>query len=198
MTDDTTGPIQRPSKHRRPLALALAAASIFALAFAAFSKQWLVREDEVRIGLTGTSVCFGDDCKSMSNGELVAMAKREGAESGSTSGAFGPMGWATLVEILVAVAGLAGALALAIARKQPVLPIAPSTVGFIFIAFALITGCVFVATKPGPTGFVAVGPAFWVFGAGVITGVAAAQLLARVNRPEDPDLMADAMNPDEY
>jgi hypothetical protein len=31
-----------------------------------------------------------------------------------------------------------------------------------------------------------------------VLGIAAAQLLAKVNRPLDPDLMQDAMNADEF
>jgi hypothetical protein len=57
---------------------------------------------------------------------------------------------------------------------------------------------VFVATKPGEAGFVGVGQSFWVFGAGAVLGIAGAQMLAKVNRPSDPDLMSDAMNPDEF
>jgi hypothetical protein len=37
-----------------------------------------------------------------------------------------------------------------------------------------------------------------VFGAGAVLGIAGAQILAKVNRPVDPDLMHDAMNPDEF
>jgi hypothetical protein len=39
---------------------------------------------------------------------------------------------------------------------------------------------------------------FWVFGAGALAGLAGASLLAKINRPKDPDLMADAMNPDDF
>jgi hypothetical protein len=199
MSDDDVDPPRPPPKHRRELALALAAVSICALAFAAFTKQWLVREDEVGFGLTSVRVCgMHDVCDTVSNGELVKLLKGNPDDPAYTSGAFEPMGWATFVEIFVAIAGLAAAAVIAAARKQPQLPIAPSTVAFIVTALALITACIFVATKPGGSTFVAVGPSFWVFGGGVITGIVASQLLARVNRPDDPDLMADTMNPDEY
>jgi hypothetical protein len=63
---------------------------------------------------------------------------------------------------------------------------------------ALISACVFVATKPGGNGALGVGVGFWVFGGGAVLGIASAQLLARVIRPADPDLMADAMDPDQF
>ena len=39
---------------------------------------------------------------------------------------------------------------------------------------------------------------FWAFGIGAVMGIAAAQMLAKINRPIDPDLLADAMNPEQY
>ena len=54
--------------------------------------------------------------------------------------------------------------------------------------------------KPGPNRAFASGSrsSFWVFGAGAVMGIAGAQMLARVNRPPDLDLMEDAMNPDQF
>jgi hypothetical protein len=54
----------------------------------------------------------------------------------------------------------------------------------------LISGCVFVATKPGPAGMVGVGMSFWLFGAGVVMGIVGAQMLAKVIRPPDPEWTA--------
>jgi hypothetical protein len=45
---------------------------------------------------------------------------------------------------------------------------------------------------------VGVGLSFWVFGVGTVMGIAGAQMMAKVNRAPDPDLMAGAMNPDDY
>jgi hypothetical protein len=55
-----------------------------------------------------------------------------------------------------------------------------------------------VATKPGEAGSVGVAWSFWAFGLGAVTGLAGAQLLARQLRPADPDLLSDAMNPDQF
>ena len=68
---------------------------------------------------------------------------------------------------------------------------APPTLALLAIIVGIITGCVFIATKPGPAGFVGAGLSFWMFGGGCVLGIAAAQMLARVNRPLDPDLMSD-------
>jgi hypothetical protein len=57
---------------------------------------------------------------------------------------------------------------------------------------------VFVATKPGPAGFVGVGIAFWIFGIGAVLGLGGSIMLARVNRPVDPDLMDGAIDPDKF
>jgi hypothetical protein len=63
---------------------------------------------------------------------------------------------------------------------------------------AMAAGCVFVATKPGPAGMLGVDLGFWAFGAGTVIGILGAQLLAKELRPPDPDLLADAMNPDDF
>jgi hypothetical protein len=78
------------------------------------------------------------------------------------------------------------------------LPIAPSSLALLSIMAGLIAGCVFVATKPGPPGYVGVGISFWLFGAGAMLAVPGAILLAKVNRPPDPDLLEGAMNPDQF
>jgi hypothetical protein len=50
---------------------------------------------------------------------------------------------------------------------------------------------VFVATKPGPTGMVGVGMSFWIFGAGCVMGIAGAQMMAKLNRPLEPEWTVD-------
>jgi hypothetical protein len=74
----------------------------------------------------------------------------------------------------------------------------PTTIALLGVMIGLLTGCVFVATKPGEAGSVGVAWSFWAFGLGAVTGLAGAQLLARQLRPADPDLLSDAMNPDQF
>jgi hypothetical protein len=188
------------------LAIGLALGAAACLAWAAFSNQWLVngsRVEQYGFGLRTAYTCteFRDEhgCESTSNSEYVSRMRDFGPSAArNTSSAFAPMGWATLVELLAAAAGLFAAAAIALAKKRPDLPLQPTTVTLLGLILSLITGCVFVATKPGEAGFVGAGPAFWIFGAGAVVGIAAAQMLARVNRPVDPDLMADAMDPEQY
>jgi hypothetical protein len=193
-------------KSNRMLAIVLALVAGAGLIYAAVSKQWLTNGNEyeqISFGLRDMSQCgsaFGEhDCDRYSNGEFV-QHMRDFSESAAlnTSGAFAPMGWITLVACLLAALGLLVAAALAIAGKKPDWPMSPSTLALLGIIVGIITGCVFIATKPGPAGFVGAGLSFWIFGGGCVLGIAAAQMLARVNRPLDPDLMSDAMNADEF
>jgi hypothetical protein len=196
--DDVEMPQQ---KDRRMLAIGLALVAAACLGYAAMTKQWLVNGERVGFGLIENRVCGGwgtDECSVSSNAKAIEQWMERRTNHEYVSSAFTPAGWATLVELVVAAAGLVGAAALALARKRPQLPITPTTIGLLAIMGSLITGCVFVATKPGEAGFVGVGASFWIFGAGAILGIASAQMLAKINRPVDPDLMADAMNPEQF
>lgn len=209
MTSELVTPsddVALPVKDRRPLAIALAVIAAACLAYAALTKAWLANTKspvaQIGFGLTGELECVGGGdgatCTAMSNGDFVEKWKQFDTSNEHVSSAFAPAGWITLAALILAALGLLGAAALAIARKRPQLPMSPSTVALLGLMASLISGCVFVATKPGPPGFVGVGASFWVFGIGAVLGIAGAQLLARVNRPADPDLMADAMNPDQF
>ena len=190
----------------RMLAVMLALAAAAGLLFAAFTREWLVngsRYESYGFGLRTNYTCgstFGETpCSDTTNAEYIEQQREVGPSvARNASSVFSPMGWATFVELLVAAGGLLVAAALALAGKKPQLPIAPTTLALLGIMAALITGCVFVATKPGPAGFVGVGLSFWIFGGGAVLGIAAAQMLAKVNRPPDPDLMEDAMNPEHF
>jgi len=182
------------------LGLAIVAAAL--LTFSALSKAWIANPKlGISFGPRGCQQCcylIGDtsaEC-SLSNASFVesmrAMAKRLGDEKAMpTSGAFAPMGWATLVLCLVSTVGLLATSALAFAKKRPALPISPASVALLGLMGALIAGCVFVATKPGPGGFVGIAVGFWTFGIGTVAGIAGAQMLARHIRPIDPDLPED-------
>jgi hypothetical protein len=180
----------------RVLSIVLALIAAACLAYAAATDHWLVNVAFERgVGLRFAWSCIGA-CTRVTNSELVASLR--GSTENDLSSAFVPMGWATLVLLVAAVAGLVVGAILAIVRAHPRLPIAPTTVALLALMLGLITGCVFVATKPGPAGWVGVGTSFWMFGAGAVLGIAAAQQLARVLRPPDPDLLEDAMNPDQF
>jgi hypothetical protein len=201
MTDDDD--MTPPTKDYRTLGIVLALVAAACLGYASFTRHWLANASDyesVGIGLRSNFDCEGlgavKQCRDLSNSALIDALKEAGDPDQSS--AFVPCGWITFVLCLITAVGLVAAAGLAIARKTPVLPMTPSSLALLGIMLALISGCVFVATKPGPAGSVGVGISFWVFGAGAVLGIAGAQLLARVNRPADPDLMHDAMNPDEF
>jgi hypothetical protein len=204
--DDDAAP-RRPE--RKQLAVGIAIAGAVCLIVAAFSRSWLenpragnVRglSGEVRLGPLGFEACAGAACQTLSNAELVdAIAASYPLDKAKyTSRAFSPTGWITLVTCLCGALGLLAAAALALANRRPELPISPASIALLAIMAAMVAGCVFVATKPGPPGMVGVSWGFWIFGGGTVLGIAGAQLLARQIRPVDPDLLADAMDPDEF
>jgi hypothetical protein len=196
-----------PPPPNRVLALALAALAVAALVTSTFSRRWLaspIRGLDMGMGLRETSACgqtgWGDapmtTCEVKSNAELIAAIDKD--YPGHTSGAFVPCGWITFGANLLAIAGLLGAAGLAAAGRRPTLPMSPASVALLALLATLIVGCVFVATKPGGATGVGVAWGFWVFAVGVVAGIAAAQLLAKLIRPVDPDLLAGAMQPDQY
>src|SRR4051812_23859553 len=156
----------------RILAIALAFAAAIGLVVASFSQGWLANADhdgEITIGLRTTTECGSigltlaepDQCRTKSNADYAA--SWDDHTGRFYSSAFAPMGMVTLVACLVAALGLLGAAALGLATKKPNLPISPSTIALLGAMIALITGCVFVATKPGTAGLVGSGLMFWIF-----------------------------------
>jgi hypothetical protein len=189
-------------KDLRPLAMGLAVAAAACLIFAAFTRQWLVnagRYTEYGFGLRDNYQCmtsYGESseqqCQEMTNSAVVEMFASAGPRGEKmSSAAFVPMGWVTFVVSLLAALGLLGAAFLAFKKIQRPLPVAPTSIGLLFGMIGLITGCVFVATKPGPPGMVGVGVSFWVFGVGTVMGIAASQMLAKLTRPPEPEWTAE-------
>ncbi len=196
----------KPKSDNRMLAIGLAVAAAALLLFAAFSRSWVARPAPMDIGFgpmgchncdifTGNTGNRGD----MSNGAFVEAVRAVDSDAArTTSSAFAPMGWVTFVVLLLAGLGLLAAAGLAYTKQRRDLPIAPTTIALLALMVSLITACVFVATKPGGPGFVGVSMGFWAYGIGAVMGIAAAQMLAKLLRPVDPDLLDGAMNPDQY
>jgi hypothetical protein len=186
-----------PKKDNRQLALGLAIAAALCMLYGGFTKKWLVNGGhnvEIGFGLRSNFMCMTDYedkqvCKDQSNGEAVELVKHRDPKLASS--AFVPTGWITFISLLLAALGLLGAAAVAATKKPMDLRVAPTTIGLLFSMIALITGCVFVATKPGPPGMVGVGLSFWIFGIGSVMGIVGAQMLAKVNRPPDPEWTVD-------
>jgi len=200
---------QPPAPPRHPqLAILLAVLAAGAMSFAAFSSNWLANggaDGTIAMGLRNTTECGSvgmllgpqpNECRTKGNADYADEWK--GPTGQYYSAAWAPLGTVTLIASLIGALGLLGAAGLGVSKKKPNLPFSPSSMALLGIMAALICGCVFVATKPGPGGFVGVGIAFWIFGIGAVIGIFVSTVLAKVNRPPDPDLMDDAMNPDQF
>jgi len=208
MTDESLDESPNGARPRRIPAIALAVLGAIALVFAMLSSRWLANAGDngsIEMGLRATTECGSvgmllgprpDECRTKGNSDYAAEWKTDTGQY--YSAAFAPCGWITSIACALAALGLLAAAALALGNKQPQLPVSPSSVSLLALMVALVSGCVFVATKPGPGGFVGVGIAFWIFGIGAVLGLAGSIMLARVNRPVDPDLMADALDPDNF
>ena len=115
-----------------------------------------------------------------------------------TSAAFSHAGWIAFGTCLLSAAGLLIAAAMAFARIKKDLPLSPASIALLGLLGAMASGCVFIATKPGPGGMLGVDLGFWAFGAGTVLGILAAQLLAKEIRPPDEDLLEGAIDPAEF
>jgi hypothetical protein len=200
MTDDTD--YSPPKKDTRTLATALAAAAAVCMLYAAFTHHWLANGNkhlEFGFGLRSSFACGTDyqnntTCDWRKNADVVdefrELEKSSHSPQKLASSAFVPAGWITLFAILAGALGLLASVGLALKKAAPDLPVAPTTIGLLGCMVGLISGCVFVATKPGPAGMVGVGMSFWLFGAGVVMGIVGAQMLAKVIRPPDPEWTA--------
>jgi hypothetical protein len=200
MSDDDDVEPRLTTKVPPWLGLVLAGIASFALVAACFSHRWLTNPYLGDMGFSPLSLkaCNDGDCESASLFELVDKSREAYFDEARVSMAFPVGGMVAFVSLLLAVVGLLGAAGFALAKKPSTLPISPATVAILGIMFGMIAGCVFVATKPGGTGGVGVGWSFWAFGIGCVAGIVAAQLLAKQIRPPDPDLLHDAMNPDQF
>ena len=195
-------------KQHPMLAIALAIVAALGLCFASFSTRWLANygtEGSIEMGLRSTTECGSvgmllgpapGECRTTSSGDY---AKEWNVSEGRYySASWAPFGFVTLVASLLGAFGLFAGAGVGFANTKPQLPVSPSSIALISIMISMIAGCVFVAIKPGVPGMAGVGIAFWVFGAGAVVGIGSAIMLAKVNRPADPDLMDDAMNPDNF
>lgn len=109
-----------------------------------------------------------------------------------------PSGWVTFFALVVAAVALAIGVALVAAGRKLAWPVLPTTVGFIAVAVALVAGCLFGILKPGIREWLHLSVGFFVFACGAVIGGVAALLLGRLLRPPDPDLLEDAIDPEQF
>lgn len=206
-------------KDNRNLAIGLAIAAALCILFASVSRHWVGRpgrgswvSETVGFGPIGCSNCGAflyEGGGSMTNGKFMNLLREEIQETGTfggayyagnlkefqsvdklTSKAFAPMGWATFgLGILAGISLLVTAF-LAFRKQRKDLPVSPASIALLSTMGAMITGMVFVATKPlGPVG-VGVQYGFWIFGTGLVLGIVASQMLAKLIKPIDEEMVA--------
>lgn len=193
-----------PPKDNRMLAVVLCAVAGLLLAYSAFSHRWLEnrRSKQMTIGMSlrSTELCNHTDwemddvptqgCVVQSNSAFIDWVKGQSSRV-EASGAWAPIGIVTMVLLLLAAASLLGCAGLGVAQKRVAWPMLPTTPALLGLMASLITGCVFIATKPGGVGGVGVGIGFWAFGVGAVVGIAGAQMIAKLIKPIDPDILTE-------
>ncbi|MEO7730302.1 MAG: hypothetical protein ABIY55_04975 [Kofleriaceae bacterium] len=184
----------------RALGIVVAVIAAACLIAACLSHRWLANRHLGDFGYSPLSFqqCGGATCETLSNFQVADIAADSPFPEQRVSAAFPIAGVISFIVLLVAAISLLVAAAIAATGKRPDLPVSPTTFALLGVMIGLISGCVFVATKPGGVGAVGVAWSFWAFGVGAVAGIAGAQLLARQIRPPDPDLLHDAMNPDQF
>ena len=131
----------------------------------------------------GLSLFDASECHRGWEGEQVCESKSnltiaEGMRKNDVGlGTFAYAGWATFVVSIVSGLSLAAAGGLAFKDRFVREPIALTTVALIGLVLALITACVFIGSKPSMS--VGVAWPFFLYGTGVVAGIAGAQMLAK-------------------
>lgn len=196
----------KPQKSRMtPILLAIVGAA--GLVVAAFGPRWLADPDHSAIGfgLTTFEECVtSSTCTSGSIADLLDKIDLEIAQTIARNETLPPreqvavprkpwrgfpvVGMIAFIASLVAAGGLLVGAALAVANKRPEVPIMPTTIAVLGLFFAIVAGCVFVATKPAAVQSMEVGWSFFVFGGGIVTSLGAVFPLNRLIRPIDEEL----------
>lgn len=179
--------------------LAIVAAVLLAVSlFLPWLKSKQSKYVNASMTLLAIKVCNGDgdECKKMSNFELADEIKKANEFAEKKQGTtFAYFGLITLIICLGAAAAMLAGGVLGLMGKFVRSPIALTTVGLLGACLGLITGCIFVAVKPGGVGAIGVSWPFFVFGTAVVMGVAACQMLAKAFGPPEYDPYADPMAP---
>lgn len=188
------------------MAIALALVAAAGLVVAAFANRWLASPDlEEGIGLREFEICNGP-CLTGTNFELMEHLDNEIARIVEANKhlterdqravprapwhGFPVMGLIAFIASLMAAAGLVVAAVVAITGKRITWTVMPTTPVVLGLLFAIITGCVFVATKSEMIEGMGVGWGFMTFGGAVVVGLAAVFPLNRQIRWFDPELGA--------
>jgi hypothetical protein len=208
--------MQARKQRKRGMAIVLAVIAAAGLGIGAFGDRWLALpaaehseyagtafERSAGLGLRAYEKCTRT-CKSVTNFELIDLLEAEIKEVEAYNltvpakdqralprrpwHGFPVVGVIAFVCAMIAAAGLLVGALLALAGKRVALPIMPTTIAVLGLAGSIITGCIFVATKPDLSDPLVVGWTFITFGAAAVVGLAAVFPLNRAIRPIDTEL----------
>jgi len=195
----------KPKSRLMPILLAFVGAA--GLVVAAFGPRWLADPDHAKVGfgLTTFEDCISKStCKSGSIADLLDKIDHEIVQIEKLNETLPPreqmavpkkpwrgfpvVGMIAFIGSLAAAGGIVVAAIFGLANKRPAVPILPTTVAVLGLFFAIVAGCVFVATKPAAVQMMEVGWSFFVFGGGIVTSLIAVFPLNRLIRPIDDEL----------
>jgi len=118
-------------------------------------------------------------CKSTSNLDAVDEFNKYASDKDKILGTFAFMGIATIFFSLASAASLGAAGVLAFKDKFVRSPVPLTTVALLSLCIALITACVFLGSLPHLPFGGGVSWPFFLFGTGIVGGIAGAQMLAK-------------------
>ncbi|MBZ0233659.1 MAG: hypothetical protein K8M05_15135 [Deltaproteobacteria bacterium] len=139
--------------------------------------NWMRAPRGADAGISLVFTSSGDE--SESNLNVVDMYNQYRSESDQILGTFAYAGIATLFFSVIAAGALAAAGGLAFKDKFIRTPIPLTTVALLALCLSLVSGCVFLGAIPKDIMSGGVGWPFFLYGAGVVTGLAGAQMLGK-------------------
>ncbi len=139
--------------------------------------RWMRAPKGADAGISLLFVELGEESKS--NLSVIGEYNQYAMDSDKIFGTFAYAGIATLVFSVVAAGALATAGGMAFKDKFIRSPISLTTVALLSLCLSLITGCVFLGSIPQGIVPGNVGWPFFLYGTGIVTGIAGAQMLAK-------------------
>jgi hypothetical protein len=139
--------------------------------------RWMKAPHGIPAGVSLVFVSVGDESKS--NLDAVDLYNDNRVDSDKILGTFAYAGIATLFFAVVAAAALGAAGGYAFKDKFIRTPIPLTTVALLALCLSLVSGCVFLGSIPNFGFGGGVSWPFFVYGTGVVAGIAGAQMLAK-------------------